>query len=383
MKIGMCSASILLALLSPVPLFAGMALTVTPNGDDTILLQGRDVREMASVEISFDWNPTLGEPRVSVQGGSVAGTLTNARGGMTVKVVRDDPDAVLDIEVGFDTPGDMSRAISNVAVSARDADGASYPVPVDFVAPEAPPVWEPSPGQTSAPGGEQASSRGPKQDFPAALRRPTARSPRPERGSSSIGTAFEEKTDSGGEGQGSAPDTAGAENARMSVLQRFRAYRGKRGLREFAALFAREGGGIRQEPAVAIADGKTPVRISLELDPRDGYAPNFAMSDAKFVALHKEGEKSWTMTLVPNKGAWEVGLILRMGKEKIEFPLTVVPPVNIPDGLNETNFLAKLDRYLADQAARGKEEGGPFRRYLHEYIFTANYLITIPSSDLR
>jgi hypothetical protein len=98
------------------------------------------------------------------------------------------------------------------------------------------------------------------------------------------------------------------------------------------------------------------------------------LTDAKFVSLHKDGEKRWLITIVPNTGASEVSLILGTDKDRVEFPLTVAPAINIADGITEKNFRAELDKYLADQAAVCKLNKVPYRRYLLEFVFTANCL---------
>lgn len=365
-----CLMGLLLAFLHSVYSFAAAGLTVTPTGNDTVLLQGLNIKDMSSVEISCGWNTTLGEPRVSVQGGNVAEIVTNANGEMTIKVVRDDPEAVLDIEVGFDNIGDMSRALSRIAVNASDAGGSSHSVPVEYLSLEVPPVWEPPKLQVPPPvsGEARATGRSVKQGHDSAPRKPEEGSARTERISLPDASVTGGQTALDGELQEAAP------NFRLSVLQRFREYRGKSGLNEFTDLFVANVVGIRQEPAIAIADGISPVRLSFQLAPREGYAPNFALSDAKFVSLHKEGEKSWIMTIVPNRGACEVGLILRTSSEKIEFPLVVAPPIKIPYGLDDKNFLVELNKYLAAEHAGSAWNNDSSRQYLQQYIFTANYL---------
>jgi len=161
----------------------------------------------------------------------------------------------------------------------------------------------------------------------------------------------------------------------MSGLERFREFKEKKGLGEFTALFERRGAaGMVQEPAVALSDGKTPVRIRLELEPEEGTPPHIALTHAKLVSFRKAGDKGWIVTAVPDKAAWQACLTVREKGGTIEFPLVIAPSVDIPKGITEKNFTAALDTYVSARTACRQEEGERCRRYFHEYVFTANYL---------
>jgi len=110
------------------------------------------------------------------------------------------------------------------------------------------------------------------------------------------------------------------------------------------------------------------------LQPKGGNAPDIALSDAKLVHLGNEGEKGWVITALPNEGTWNASLLIKMDGKIIEFRLAVAPPVKIEHGISERNFLVALNRYLTDKAAEQKSENDPYRRYIDEYIFTANCL---------
>jgi hypothetical protein len=163
--------------------------------------------------------------------------------------------------------------------------------------------------------------------------------------------------------------------SKKSVLQRFKDFKGERGLKAFVALFDRSPGeGIVQEPPVALSDGKTPVRIILPLMPEEGDAPDIALSDAKLVHLVKEDEKGWVLTALPNEGSWKAILLIKVDEKVTEFPLVVAPAFSIRKDINERNFLSELDRFLSERAGAGEGENNPLRHILSEYVFTANYL---------
>jgi hypothetical protein len=160
-----------------------------------------------------------------------------------------------------------------------------------------------------------------------------------------------------------------------SILQRFMEFRGERSLKTLVALFERSPRGMFvQEPPVVISDGYSPVRIILDLKTKGGGALNIALSDAKLVTMRKEGETTWVITVLPDEGTWSACLIMRMDGDNAEFPLVVAPPVKIPKGVTERNFVAELDRFVSFRVAGEKGGNDPLRRIPHEYAFTANYL---------
>lgn len=381
---GICLAGMLIALLGPGPAVAEMTLTVTSTGDGVFFLQGAHVDGVEAVDITVDYDTTfLANPQAGLQGGAFTNISADTPGKVSMSVFREDPDAVLDLDLNFEKRGDSLGVINYVTATMRDTEGRSFPVSVTIIPPPPPLVKSPESvasgnGALTAAASPVVSVNGSRWDDGVPRRRPDGT---PVAGA---GMASAVKRPAAKVEQSATTDPASGNGEvsswerDQSVLQRFREFRGKKGLRELAALFDRgDRGRIVQEPAIALSDGKTPVNIELKLEPEGDYAPNFALSDAKFLSLHRHGEKSWVMTIVPNKGAWDVRLLLRAGKDKIEFPLVVAPPVKILDHLNEKNFLLALNRYLSDQAVRVNGESDPFRQYLHEYIFTANYLANL------
>jgi hypothetical protein len=367
-----------------VPASAAMNLTITPSGDSTVHLQGNGIRDMSSAEVSFDWNATLGEPQVSVQGATVAGIVKNGTSGMTLKIVRDDPDAILDISVGFDNPGDMSRAISNVASSAHDAEGGSYSVPVDFRPADEPlkfdPPSEQTPGTPVQPAGDNTAAQAAASLVEKAVQKSAPPKPgngvAPDAAPTSSAAGIAEKA-ANASSDLEALAAADIEPAPGSVLRRFREYRGKKGLKEFALLFGRQDGSVLQEPAVALADGKSEVRLTVELRDQGASAPNFAFIGGTLASLRKSGDRAWEVTVVPAAGTWEGILMIAVGKSVAEFPLTVAPSVGLPNeelrSVTETTFLNRLKKYRESSLSRSRESA-PLPEYLSEYIFTANCL---------
>jgi hypothetical protein len=161
-----------------------------------------------------------------------------------------------------------------------------------------------------------------------------------------------------------------------SVLRSFREFRGKKGLKEFALLFERQDGSVRQEPPVALTDGKSAVRLTVEFKEQGSSAPNFAFVGGTLVSLRKSGDHNWEVTVVPSAGTWEGTLMLSAaGKGITEFPLTVAPPLAGEEirTVSEKTFLELLKKYRKSSTNRGNEKA-PLPEYLTDYIFTANCL---------
>lgn len=330
-----CVAGLLLLLLSPAPTFAEITLIVSPDGDKAFTIEGDDINLTANVELKVVYDSTkLTNPRVSVEGGTVTdlddsdpGTLSFVANQGSV------PTPSFVAHLSFDRTGDSRGGIFSVTGKVVEQDGTVTPSST---------VPNPSTPSILAWGSDIA-----KTEQPSA----------PEETPMSCATRDISVT------------------AEKSVLQRFREFRGERSLKSFAALFERRPGEMPvQEPPVGLSDGKTVVAVRLEIQPKQGGTPNIALSDAKLVHLWKEGEKCWVITVLPNQGTWNASLILETNDKRIEFPLVVVPPVDISKGITERNFVAELDRFVSGRSEVGKEGKNRFGRSLYEYIFTANYL---------
>lgn len=159
-----------------------------------------------------------------------------------------------------------------------------------------------------------------------------------------------------------------------SVIERFRVYQGEKNPAILAALFKKEvAPSIRQEPPVAISDGKTSVRIIAKLPASDEKSPNFALNGAKLVSLKKDDETgSWIIDAMPQENVLYAGVTILYGSEIIEFPLTVAPAVK-GSNVSEASFVA----FLKSSGKAGDLNNDGKHDYIDDYIYTANYLAQI------
>ena len=153
------------------------------------------------------------------------------------------------------------------------------------------------------------------------------------------------------------------------VLDLFRAYRGERSSAIFTALFSNEiSPTIRQEPAVVLSDGKTPVKIFVKLETSGDRSPNFSLNGAKLVSLKKDAASTWVVEALPKVGIMQATLTILTESELIEYPLTLAPAVA---GISpaEAEFAAFLADSKRDLNGDGRHD------YLDDFIYTANSLV--------
>lgn len=288
-----------------------LRMAVQPNGGGSFSLTGKNVVGVRAMDIEVEYDlDLLAYPWVQINGGELKQVTDDTQGKLLISVFRPVPDATLELTLNFVAKTDAAGGIRHVAVSGITRAGAPFALP----------------------------------------------------GAASPADA---------DGNAQAEEVTAFMREEKSILQRFRQFKGANGLKAFTALFEQSGeNGAAQEPAIALSDGETPVAIRIKLRQEAKNSPAVALFDAELVSLRKTDETTLVVTVLPSKGTWNAGLVLAAGPEVIDYPLVVSPPVKI-GGVNEQNFLAVLDRYIAgqEQTRPGKNES-----YLYQYIFTANYL---------
>lgn len=174
-------------------------------------------------------------------------------------------------------------------------------------------------------------------------------------------------------GQGDA--TGGVSATDMSVLERFRAYRGQRTTSELTALFSLPmNSSVRQMPLIAMSDGRTAVIIAARITASDGRAITFSLEGATLISSKKIKDAEWELKALPDKGAVKMSLLVMNGAESISYPLTVAPLLPPETDLSMQGFQEFLT--MGDGSGQGaKDLNGDGRHdYLDDYIFTANFL---------
>jgi hypothetical protein len=161
-----------------------------------------------------------------------------------------------------------------------------------------------------------------------------------------------------------------------SVLERFRTHTGPRTPAALTALFdAPIAAGIRQQPAVVLSDGATPVTISVAVGSSDSRAPNVAFNGAQLISLKRSKADEWDIEALPAVGTWNASLLLLTDSTTREIPLTVAPALPKEIDLSERGFIAFLgDAKASAQPPQDLNDDGR-HDYLDDFIFAANYLV--------
>jgi hypothetical protein len=335
--------------------FAEITFYTAPEGSKGFVVEADDISEKAKIEITVSYDPViLANPRVTLETGTVTDVDDSTPGTLVFRADQsDEPAPSFVAHLSFDITGDALGGIHSVKGKIMEPDGTITPsraipnIPNDLSTPNLLATFS---GDGDMKPSQEVSAT---EDTAALCTRHDLLRKR-----------------------------------EISVVQRFREFRGKREVEALVALFGRGlSDMIAQEPPVALSDGKTPVCITLQMQQKGGNAPNVALSDAKLLQVRKDGEKKWLITALPNQGTWNASLIIQTDEYIIEFPLVVAPKVEMPQDITRRNFIAELDHFISELVQGGKGENDPLRRSLYEYFFTANYLASLgnyfPIDDVR
>ena len=166
-----------------------------------------------------------------------------------------------------------------------------------------------------------------------------------------------------------------------SVLDRFKEYNGERTPDALVSLFDQDGSfWCRQDPSVALSDGKTIVRVTFVSAPGKKTSSDVAVTGAKLISLkpYSGSTNTWIAEVLPDKGAYRASLAVLQGEVRMVYPLTVAPKA--APGISRSGRMKKSDFYQY-VTGRGPAPSTGFdanhdgkRDYLDDYIMTANYL---------
>ena len=415
---GMFAAALLvLALCRPLPAAAVSTVTVSGAGEGAFLVEGTNIENAAALEITISYDiATLANPRV-VAGPLIAGAMTatnpNVPGTVRMVIIRLTPvhGSGVIATLTFDCKGASSGRILSLRARLANINGASIPV----IAQVNNPAGTPTPALND-PQNEEAASVAKTSGQAAATTTATpaaiaptiiiagqtgtaveTRTPPDTQGTKQTGdqpvppetgsepreepAIKEQKTDepdSSGTVLARAADPARRVYKQKSILDRFQEYKGERTPEAFISLFEQEGmAWCRQDPHVALSDGKTAVRVTLISTPDNAIPSNVAVMGARLISVKKDPDNTntWVVELVPIKGEYRASIAVSQGEVMMVYPLTIAPKVAADRSRSGMVTKADFDRYFNKQgtASFARLPGGK-QDYLDDYIITANYL---------
>ena len=382
-------------------------LTVAPLGDGRFSVNGAAMDGVAGIDLTIYYDSSLLSGPSVIQGGVISGAMmaANTNNPGTIKV------AIISTRA-FNGSGQLlainfagrngSGGITNVNAKTIDIKGTQLQTAV-FIHQEQPsgPPSQPS-DSSSFPQDRQTATQ--SQTTAAATNQLTSTSATPSIGSISLPTDnMQPETQKRQEQQTSPPPSEQyrqpsqavprAEDDRqaeekpkkaeelkrigyVSVLDRFKSYKGDRNPHILAELFSKAvDSAITQEPLITAADGTSTVKLKVLLDQKDDTAPNFAASAAKIVSL-KSDETSgrWIIELLPAKGTMTASLSILAGSRLMEIPLVAVPPVKSID-FSAKEIAAFIKDYGADKPLYDFNKDGR-HDYIDDYIYAGNLLLS-------
>ena len=165
----------------------------------------------------------------------------------------------------------------------------------------------------------------------------------------------------------------------LSVLERFRLFSAEKTVQSLTALFAPDDSGFfSQSPAIAIADGKGIVRLTIAQMAGE-RAPNFAFNAASYVSLAQTADGEWEVRVRPDAGVVAASVSVLANGTVREIPLTVAPKAavtaNRSGEVSEADFRRFLKERGTPSAPKNDLNRDGRRDYLDDYIYTANYLV--------
>lgn len=396
--------SVILVLCTMNAARAATTLTISPSGNATFLVQGADLEKVAGIEIVIGYDSTtMANPRV-IQGNLISGALmvsnTNQTGSVRIGVINAYPKVKSGtgtiVVIPYDPLGGSPGKITYFTATMVDVHGAPLSaqaiiVPGDTTA------------STSATGGTTGSARstgtpsttggtpvvvGGSVTLPSdggltpGKAREEALPVQAEDGSKgTTGAPAESEAREGQQGRVAAlPPAQSKVTVHKSVLERFREFQGEKTPKALMALFTTTTmPGISQEPAVALSDGKTNVKVFIDLSAAGKENPHFTLRGAQLVSIKLMKNSTWVVEVLPEPGVYNASITVLHSQFTTEIPLAIAPGVAISTGktgtTDEAGFAFFLKERGSEKAPRFDLNGDGVRNYIDDYIFTANYLV--------
>ncbi len=409
-----CVIAVISALFFPQFAHAASTLTVSPSGDGNYVLQGNGLENAAALEITLQYDSTsLSNPRV-VEGGLIAGALMavnpNVPGTVRMAIIRTTPitGSGAIAALSFDRKGSSGGNILSMNVRLADINGSPITALVQIVnspdataaastSPQDQGTSHPTSSQISAGGGSTPAvlpsviiATGPREGPGDQKTLPDAASGKEESVQPDAPESVKEQSKHiesidiariGNDLPSATKAVGGTIYTQKSVLDLFREFKGDRTRDKFISFFERGSLiGFRQDPAVALSDGKMKVRVTFVSTPGNRTTADVAVMGARLLSMRKDldNTNTWTVELIPEKGTLEASLAVSQDGMKMVFPLTVAPKSEIDlkksGASSEADFNQVLNERGTGNAPRIDLNRDGKSDYLDDYILTANYL---------
>jgi hypothetical protein len=406
----LCCFSLLMGFWLVPESFSAPAVTIAPSSDSVYVLQGNDFSGASGIDVTIRYDAAaLANPRV-VLGGLVGGALmavnpstpgmvrlalvrvTAINGSGTIATVTFDRIKSTGADILALTSSAISSSGSNIGItsqivnSVKTAD-TQTPPPDSGSTPDTR-TNTPTASATNAPSAPMGvvGLVVPLQGDPASGGK--AGTPPPDQATADIvspaGNADAPlETAKAMPPEKPAPPAPEPEKKKVilykSVLERFKEFSGNKTPDALIALFSPQKGQARQDPPIVLSDGKTTVKVLLDVNPA-GENNNFLLDGVSLVSLINKDKNSWVAELLPDKKITGATISIPRTSQWDVMPLIVAPPMDVKinqssDKLSEADFKLFLKERGTAKAPKFDLNNDGRRDYIDDFIFTANYLV--------
>lgn len=336
------SAVFLFVCLHHLPAQAECSLSFLPIEESKYLLKANGCQDASLISFAVDYDTAyLFGPELTIMGGELDDApAPSARPGLLRVGIRNpDRNKMIEGTLFFQKRGEFPAVINFVTAEVSDKTGAASPLPVELAAPVNLPEEPAEVGAQEHSGADEA--------------------------------LLENLVDLGD--QAETEKSAAAQRTR-GVLDRFREFRGPKTLAGFRSLFEDVDPCCRQLPPILVADGKKTVRLLLNGMEAAATPPRLSATGGKVLSVERGGDgEQWTVVVQPDPSAWEVRIGGSFANAVVDFPVTVVPPIDVSPAtlarITDGSFAASLKAFV-DRS----QEGEDYPLWVKEYLFTANLL---------
>lgn len=182
-------------------------------------------------------------------------------------------------------------------------------------------------------------------------------SSQPERINAPTDGAVEQPATAGSAGSGAERSTETEElpfslsfARREGLFERFCKIKGKRSIDALAGLLSSKDEDFVQEPPLLLSDGTNLAKLTIRVLGQSKNAPQFFISGGRCVNFKAAENGVWILEIMPETGTLFASVTLLSGREAIEYPLAVVPSLELFDagsaGPEQAEFVRSANRYI-------------------------------------
>jgi len=419
MNVRIIISIVILVHVCALSVFAASTITLTPSGNGVYLLQGDGMADVAALDITITYDAlTLSSPQVS-QGDFIVGAMMavnpNVTGIVRIAIITTNPIRGHGniAKITFNRTGSAEGGITSLRAAISNLSGSPFPAVTQVnnqsSANTSPPSASSHQGSTSTTsdtiiaitpspytGGNRTVIGGvvnpPVETvMPEKQEPPTVSEPRVDNVKetpSVVEETISKEVIATHDHRGASKEKA--VYTQKSVLERFRDLKGERSQKVFTALFNHEPLiGFQQEPPIILSDGKSTVKVVFIALAYGKDFPDVSLKGARLISLVKDPEKTniWIAEIKPDKGVNSAALTVLQDKVTMIFPLTVASKPKIRLGRSAEVTDADFDKFLKERGSPSKSKydlnSDGKRDYVGDYIFTANYILSIAKIKKR